>query len=1496
MRISSRKKRAQGLGLRPRTISRRHRAGQVSRWLHPEPLERRYLLAAAGIAPLGEDGGFSTAAANLTVQFRLEATDLSGTPIPSIEMGSPFILRAYVQDVRAETETPGIFSGYLDILFDELLGQPTGPVTFAPEFTNVQSGDLSTPGLIDDAGASTGGATNTQDEYFLFSVPFEALMGGTLTFVGQPATSVREVTVFGSNEAVPAEQIDYGQVSLDIIAPPAISVATTSVQEGDEGFAELTFAVSLSPAHDSETVTVNYATLAGTASAGADYIDTSGTLTFGPGETEQTVTVQVVGDRIFEPNETLSLLLSSPTNATLEVDQAEGTILNDDPQPTISVAGVSVAEGNSGTTATSVTVTLSNPSSETITVLYATSADTATAGADYQSASGTVTFNPGVTQQTIPLQIVGDNVHEANETFNLELSSPANAMLGQATAVVEILDDDGPPAVSISTASIVEGDGGTNDIVFNVSLSHPSDFTITVDYSTLALTAAAGVDFESRSGTLTFTPGETQQTIAVPVIGDTLSEANETFRVDLSAPSNATIGNGQAEGTIQDDDPVPSLSVAAANVTEGNASTTTLQFTVQLSAISGQTVSVDYATAPGTASAGVDYNSASGTLTFEPGETAKTISVTVLGDLQFETDETLLLNLSSPIGATIQTAQAVGTILDDDQRPTISIADVSAAEGNAGTTAMQFTVSLSNPSSDVITVEYQTVSGTAAAGIDYQDTTGILTFEAGQTEQTVDVLIVGDTLFEPDETFTLELFSPENAELADGEAVGTITNDDQQPTIVISDAEVLEGDDGTTELVFTVQLSTASALPVEVNFATAAGTATETDDFQSQSGTLTFLPEQTIQTITILVVGDTVPEADETLFVELSDPTGATLQNEQATGTILDDDEPPTLSISDVSISEGNSGTRAMQFTVTLSRTSSQTVNVSFATQAGTSTSDVDFESNGGVLSFAPGVLQQTVTIQIIGDELDEADETLAVVLSSPENATLADNIGLGTILDDDPQPTISIANASAVEGNSGTTLLEFVVTLSAPSGRPVTVAFTTADDSATVGDGDYLPVSGTVTFEPGETQKSVFVSANGDTRFESTETFFVNLSNPTNATFQRSQGQGEIQNDDAPFTPGSVSGFVYVDVNNNGQRDARERPLAGVTVRMTGTDDFGAAINAMVLTGEDGSYRFDNLSPGNYVITQTQPAFFLDGIDTLGPAGGVVDSNLDRFTIRIDSGTGATDNNFGERGLRPEFISKRLFLASLPTDGYYTALNLGGGPLWFSLDAGWNGVLTAEVLNGTSNSPVVVTLYDRNLQELVGSGVGNGQARIDWLGNSGDAYFLKISGFNSVVDLRLSAPQSNLGQASFSALSAAGPTGWEPAEEPLPTASDPSPGRSAVASATATAPSRFETNAPVGVAATRTATSLHSDTIDRLFAELYPARSFAGASSFKADEGPQGSSDETELQGFARDFAWRAWSADRKAREAGSANELENAIDRAWESFHPRASQATRG
>jgi large repetitive protein len=900
---------------------------------------------------------------------------------------------------------------------------------------------------------------------------------------------------------------------------PALSIANATVTEGNSGTVNATFTVSLTPV-SGRSVTVSYATANGTASA-ADYSATTGTLTFAAGETTKTIPVAVNGDLLNEDNETFSVTLSAPTNATLADADAVGTITDDDGTPSFSIADVTSAEGQSGGVNASFEVTLNSPSGKTVTVAYATEDGTATAGNDYDATSGTLTFAPGITSRTITVRVTGDQLDEVDETFTVRLSNPTNASIADPLGLGTITDDDAPPTLSVDNVTVTEGNAGAVNATFTVELSAPSGKAISVGHATANGEATAPADYTSTSGPLLFAAGATTKTVTVPVQGDTLDEVNETYTLNLSGASNATILDGTGVGTITDDDAAPTLAVGDITVAEGNTGTTAATFTATLSAASGRTVTVNYATANGSALAPADYTSTPGSLSFTAGDTTETITVPVNGDLLDEIDETFAVNLSGAVGASVTDAQGVATITDDDPLPALSVGDVTVVETDTGTVEANFTVTLNAPSGRTVTVDFATANGTAvAAAGDYTPRTGALSFAPGETTKTVTVNVNGDVLDEVSETYFLRLAGPTNATIADGEGVGTIIDNDGLPSIFINDVSVVEGNSGTVNANFTVSLSAASGQAVTVGYTTADGTASAAaNDYTAGGGNLSFTPGQTTRTVTVPVKGDTIDEPNETFTVDLSAPGNADIADDQGVGTIADDDAPPTLSVTDTDVAEGDAGTTvAATFTVRLNAASAKPVTVDFATADGTAAAPTDYAAATGALSFAAGETAKDVTVVVNGDAVNEPNETFALNLANATNASIVDG-GLGTILNDDLLPAVSVADVAVPEGNAGTTTATFTVTINRLSSRTVTVDYATANRSAITPE-DYDAVSGSLTFEPGQTSKTVPVPVRGDGANEPDESFVLNLSNVVAGSMADNQAVGTIANDDAAPPP----------------------------------------------------------------------------------------------------------------------------------------------------------------------------------------------------------------------------------------------------------------------------------------------------------------------------------------------------------------------------------------
>jgi hypothetical protein len=473
----------------------------------------------------------------------------------------------------------------------------------------------------------------------------------------------------------------------------------------------------------------------------------------------------------------------NPTNLTLQLV----------PLPTISVEIPSVTEGNSGTKSLPFTLKLSEASDQVVTVKFATSDGTAKSGQDYTASSGTVTFASGETSKVVKIAIIGDRIDEADETLNLNLSNAVGATLTTTTRSGTITNDDGPPKLSVKDVTVKEGNSGSLGASFLVTLSTASSKSITVNFTTADGTAKAPSDYTTKSGTLTFSPGQTSKTVSVAVKGEALNESDETFGFKLSTGVNVSVADATGVGTITNDDALPALSVKRPTITEGDSGNQVVSFTLTLSQPSGQNVSVVAKTGAATsdpATVGYDYTALAATkITFLPGETKKTVNITIKGDLLDEADEKFNFVLGSIVNATLTTPTTVATIVDNDATPLLSINDLSLSEGNSGTKLATFTVKLSARSGREVSVDFASVKGTASSPSDYSGITGSLTFAPGETSKTISIAVKGDTLVETDEKFTVILSRNRNASLSKATGSATILNDDSSTSPALATSE-----------------------------------------------------------------------------------------------------------------------------------------------------------------------------------------------------------------------------------------------------------------------------------------------------------------------------------------------------------------------------------------------------------------------------------------------------------------------------------------------------------------------------------------------------------------------------------------------------------------------------------------------------------------------------------------------------------------------------------
>jgi hypothetical protein len=930
--------------------------------------------------------------------------------------------------------------------------------------------------------------------------------------------------------------------------------------------------------------------------------------------------------------------------------------------PNLTINDVTVAEGNSGPTTATFTVSLSAPAQGTdVSFDIATQDSTATtANSDYVAKTLTnQIILAGQTTYTFTVVVNGDLAIEPDEAFLVNVINASGATITDGQGVGTIQNDDFP-TLSIDDVSASEGDSGPKTFTFHVTLSAPAPATVTFDIATADGTATvANNDYVARSITgQTITAGGSSFNFDVTVNGDTNIEPNEAFFVNVTNVTGATVLDGQGQGTIQTDD-VPVLSITqAVSVAEGNSSTTNATFTVTLTPAINQTVTVNYATANGTATAGSDYQTTSGTLTFDPNQTTKTIDVPVNGDTLVEPDETFTLGLSgASANATVSVTQGTGTgTITNDDTANLVISQVYPGGGltnatftndfielfNRGTTTVDFSVT-------PYSVQFLSTGGTIWAKTDL--TTGTLT---------------------PGRYFLVKEFSSGavGAVLPTADATGTlnITSTTDGKVALVAGATLLTGncpnDDGNPP--FNPVNSTIA------DFVGYGGNSATPNHCYEGSGPASFTSGSNT-TADFRKTGGCTDTNDNAADFLISGPfprNSASPANNCAGGAT------PNLTINDVTVAEGNSGTSTATFTVSLSAPAQATdVTFDIATQNNSATAPSDYVAKSLTNQVIPaGQTTYSFAVTINGDTTVEPDETFFVNVTNATGAAITDGQGIGTIQNDEVT-TLSVSDVSANEGNAGPTTFTFVVSLSAPApAGGVTFDIATADGTATVANSDYVARSLTAQTIPAGLQTFNFdVTVNGDATVEPTETFLVNVTSVTGATILDGQGQGTITNDDgaAPITKVVIS-QVYGGGGN-----------AGATLKNDFIEIFNAgnqtvnlstwSVQYMTAAGS-GTWTATNLTgsiaPGHYYLVQE-----------LAGAGGTTN-------LPTPDATGTT-NLAGTAGKVALVSSTTVLVGACPTTNVVDEVGYGAA---------------ATCFEGTGPAPAPSS---NNLQSALRSGAG---------------------------------------------------------------------------------------------------------------------------------------------------------------------------------------------
>lgn len=456
-----------------------------------------------------------------------------------------------------------------------------------------------------------------------------------------------------------AAQADFGLV---------VPAATIAFRHGSAAVGEAGGSVTLIVERGGSVAaaaSVAFATMTGTATS-ADFTSVSGVLSWDAGDAgSRTITVPISADAMDEVNEGFTVVLSDPVGGSVPVPVSTVSIVDDDAQPTVSIVSDRTSINEAAGVAT-FTISLSAASSRDVSIVadFTPMTGGAVRNVDYSSSSTTLVIPAGSSAVSVAVTAIQDTQLEIDETIQLRVTSAINARSSSPNASVLIIDDDHPSVTLSITGSVMAESGGVSVVTATLSTVSVRDASIGLEFSG---GAALSEDW-SRSGMSIMIPvGSISASITLAAIDDAVDEGDETIVVDIGSTLNAVESSvQQVVATISDDDPPPILSIADAEVVEGDAGSTACVFAVAVSGSSDHPVSCEWVATALSATAGVDYVAAVGTLIIPAGEAAGEVAVVVSGDREVEGDETFQIALSAPMGATLEDANGIGTIIDDD--------------------------------------------------------------------------------------------------------------------------------------------------------------------------------------------------------------------------------------------------------------------------------------------------------------------------------------------------------------------------------------------------------------------------------------------------------------------------------------------------------------------------------------------------------------------------------------------------------------------------------------------------------------------------------------------------------------------------------------------------------------------------------------------------------------------------------------------------------------
>ncbi len=563
------------------------------------------------------------------------------------------------------------------------------------------------------------------------------------------------------------------------------------------------------------------------------------------------------------------------------------------------------------------------------------------------------------------------------------------------------------------------------------------------------------------------------------------------------------------------------ITVTPVEVVAGIAPTQAV-FTATLDAPAASPIKLSYSTLNGSAKAGLDYRATASHVVIPAGATSATFSVNVLSSTVTEPDRAFFVRLSAGPGNDLASKKTSATIIESSTPPTVTVSDATVKVGLGAhrVTIASFFVGLTNRTASPVTVHYLTQGVTAVPGINYFPGNGYVVIPPFRTGGNIKIKIVGTAMVSPDKVFDVNITGATNGQVPPGTFSRVVITDDVtggivRPNLTISNATAVRGADA----VFNLTLSAPSANDVSVHYFTTPGTASEAQ-FAQTNGILTIPAGQTTATISVPTAVDSNVNADGQFRLVLSAPANAQIVGNNAIGTIL---FYPSITINDAVVDEANAAPlKPVTFFATLNAPSSLPVTFTYNTADGGSTDSgvfenatagTDYTASSGTLTFQPGQTSLAFTVPVLADPFAFGDQIFAVNISSPVNGIIARATATGTIqnlAEVVGVPLVTVEDASAMVHSAQNGVINFTVSLESASTLPVSVQYTTADDTAVAGI-DYTAQTGTVTFDPGQTNKLVSIPIFGNATITTILDFTLTLSNPVNATLDNAVATGTV-------------------------------------------------------------------------------------------------------------------------------------------------------------------------------------------------------------------------------------------------------------------------------------------------------------------------------------------------------------------------------------------------